>query len=58
MRLSDEIRRMLLAGMDTALMRQQAIEEGMVTMRRDGMLKVKEDIITPDEVMREAYNTG
>jgi general secretion pathway protein E len=58
MRLSDEIRRMLLAGMDTALMRQQAIEEGMVTMRRDGMLKVKDDIITPDEVMREAYNTG
>ncbi len=58
MRMSDEIRRMLLSGVDTALMRQQAIEEGMVTMRRDGMLKVKDDIITPDEVMREVYNTG
>ncbi len=58
MRMSDETRRMLLAGVDTALMRQQAIEEGMVTMRRDGMLKVKDEIITPDEVMREVYNTG
>jgi len=58
MRLSDELRRMLLSGMDTSLMRQQAIEEGMVSMRRDGMLKVKDEIITPDEVMREVYSTG
>jgi len=58
MRLSDEVRRMLLSGMDTSLMRQQAIEEGMVSMRRDGMLKVKDEIITPDEVMREVYSTG
>lgn len=58
MRMSDEIRRLLLSGADTAVMSEQARNEGMITMRRDGMLKVKEGITTPDEVMREAYTTG
>jgi general secretion pathway protein E len=58
MRMSDEIRRLLLSGADTSLMSVQARQDGLVTMRRDGMLKVKDDITTPDEVMREVFTAG
>ncbi len=58
LRMSDEIRRMLLSGAGTAVISEQARHEGMVTMRRDGMLKVKDEITTPDEVLREVFTTG
>ena len=34
-------------------LKQQAIDEGMVTLRQDGMLKVKRGITTLDEVLKE-----
>jgi len=36
--------------------RAQAIKEGMVTMMKDGMRKVKEGLTTPSEVLRNAYS--
>jgi general secretion pathway protein E len=54
--MSDTIRRMLIKGLGSADIRDQAIKEGMVTMIHDGMSKVKEGITTPSEVLRSAYS--
>jgi len=53
--LSDEIRMQILKGTSTAEVRQQAIKDGMISLIKDGMLKVKADITTPAEVLRNAY---
>ena len=54
--MSDEIRAMLLNNTTAAELRTQAIKEGMVSLMKDGMLKVKADITTPAEVLRNAYS--
>lgn len=54
--LDDDIRRLLLKGAGTAEIRAEALRKGMVTMRRDGMIKVREGITTPYEVMRNIYS--
>jgi general secretion pathway protein E len=54
--ISDEIRMMLLNGTNTTGLRNQAIKEGMVPLVNDGMLKVKDHITTPVEVLRNAYS--
>jgi len=56
--LSEEIRRLLLAGASSAQLMAQAQKEGMATMWRDGMLKVKAGITTPDEVLRNVFSIG
>ena len=53
---SDEIKRLLLTGAGTAELRAKAIQEGMVPMRHDGMLKVKAGITTPDEILRNVFS--
>ena len=53
--LSDNIRMQILKGASTAEVRGQAIEERMVPLLKDGMLKVKAGITTPSEVLRNAY---
>ena len=53
--LSEPIRRLLMDGASADEIREQAIREGMITMRRDGMIKVREGITTPREVMRNVY---
>ena len=55
---NEEIRRMLLAGASVSEIKAQAIREGMVTLRRDGMLKVKEGTTTPYEVLRNVFSIG
>ncbi|MFC1966516.1 GspE/PulE family protein [Chloroflexota bacterium] len=55
MSISDEIRTMLLNGASAIELRTRAIEEGMIPLIKDGMLKVKADITTPAEVLRNAY---
>ncbi len=54
--LNDDIRRLLLAGASAAAIREQAIADGMVPMRRDGMLKAKQGIVTPAEILRSVYS--
>ncbi len=53
--LSDNIRMQILNRASTSEVRQLAIEEGMVPLGKDGMLKVKAGITTPSEVLRNAY---
>ncbi|MBA7710118.1 putative type II secretion system protein HxcR [subsurface metagenome] len=56
--MSEEIRRMLLAGANSDEIRSQAKKEGMVSMWRDGMLKAKTGITTPCEVLRNVFSIG
>lgn len=56
--LSDEIRRLLSTGASAAQIRAQANEEGMISMRHDGMLKVKAGITTPSEILRSVFSLG
>ncbi|APV44628.1 general secretion pathway protein E [Dehalogenimonas formicexedens] len=53
---SETLKRMMLDGASAVDMRAQSIREGMVTMMKDGMLKVREGITTPSEVLKNAYS--
>jgi general secretion pathway protein E len=53
---SETLKRMLLEGASSADIHHQSIKEGMITMMKDGMLKVKRGITTPSEVLRNAYS--
>ena len=39
--MSPTLRRMVLQGASTADLQRQAVEEGMLTLRMDGMLKIR-----------------
>jgi general secretion pathway protein E len=52
---SDEFKSLLIKGATSAELRDQAIKEGMVTLAKDGMFKVREQMTTPSEVLRNAY---
>ena len=54
----DTIRQLLLQGASTTEMKAEAVRHGMTPMRKDGMLKVKQGITTPSEVMRNVYTLG
>ncbi len=51
----DNIKSLLLKEASASELRAQAIKDGMVTLVKDGMKKVKKNITTPAEVMRNAY---
>ena len=53
MRISRTLRRMVLQAASADDLKTQAIEEGMLTLRDDGLLKVKRGITTLDEVLKE-----
>ena len=55
LRMSDSIRTMVVGGANSNEIRTTAINEGMVFLLKDGMLKVKAGITTPAEVLRSAY---
>jgi len=54
--ITEEIRKLILAGASTDELINQAIKEGMMTMRHDGMIKVKQGITTPYEVTRNVFS--
>ena len=54
--MSGEIRRMVLNNADASDIKAQALHEQMVTMKRDGMLKVKEGITSVSEVLRSVFS--
>jgi len=57
--MSEEIRRMLLlSNVSVADVKAEALRQGMVTMKRDGMLKVKEGITSVGEVLRSVFSIG
>jgi type II secretory ATPase GspE/PulE/Tfp pilus assembly ATPase PilB-like protein len=56
LKISDEIRMMLLKGTTASELRNQAMHEGMIPLIKDGMLKVKSNLTTPTEVLRNAFS--
>jgi type IV pilus assembly protein PilB len=54
--LNDDIRRLIATGANASALREQAVADGMVTMRRDGMAKAKQGIVTPAEIIRCVYS--
>jgi type IV pilus assembly protein PilB len=53
MAMSPELRRMILRGASVAELRDQAVAEGMLTLRMDGIVKVKKGVTTLEEVVKE-----
>jgi type IV pilus assembly protein PilB len=53
MSMSSNLRRLVLKGGSTEELREQAVKDGMLTLRMDGMLKVKRGITSLEEVVKE-----
>jgi type IV pilus assembly protein PilB len=53
MSLSPEVRRMILRGSSVAEIRDQAVVDGMLTLRMDGMKKIERGVTTLEEVVKE-----
>jgi type IV pilus assembly protein PilB len=53
MPVTPEIRELILDRASTAELRQKAVEQGMLTLRQDGLLKIQKGITTVEEVLRE-----
>jgi type IV pilus assembly protein PilB len=53
MAMSPELRRIVLRGGSVAEIRDQAVSEGMLTLRMDGMKKVERGVTTLEEVIKE-----
>jgi general secretion pathway protein E len=55
--MNDAIGTMVCSHASSSAIRQQALQDGMVSMMNDGMRKVKANITTPYEILRTAYTT-
>ena len=53
MALSPALRRMILQGASTADLQDTAVEEGMLTLRMDGIMKLRKGVTTLEEVVKE-----
>ena len=53
MEITDELRELILVGASSLELRRKAVEEGMITLRGSGLLKVKQGMTTLEEVVRE-----
>jgi general secretion pathway protein E len=56
LQMTDNIRKMVVNSANSSEIRTKAISEGMVSLLKDGMLKVQAGITTPSEVLRSAYS--
>ena len=56
LQMTDSIRTMVVNSANSSEIRTKAISEGMVSLLKDGMLKVQAGITTPSEVLRSAYS--
>jgi type IV pilus assembly protein PilB len=53
MALTPELRRMILRGASAAELQEQAVKEDMLTLRMDGMQKIRKGVTTLEEVVKE-----
>ena len=51
--LTEEVRQLVLEGASSIELKHKAVEEGMLTLRRSGLQKVRDGVTTMDEVVRE-----
>jgi type IV pilus assembly protein PilB len=56
MEVDDEIRELILVGASAVELKKKAIERGMITLRRSGLVKVMEGVTTLEEVARETVH--
>ncbi|MEW6034582.1 MAG: GspE/PulE family protein [Chloroflexota bacterium] len=56
--MSEAIRRLVLSNAGSDAIRAQAQKEGMLSLWHDGMLKVKQGITTPHEIIRNVFSIG
>ncbi len=56
--MSEQVRGLLSKQAPTSEIKSQAIRDGMITMRRDGMLKSRDGLTTPSEVIRNVFLIG
>ncbi len=54
MKVTDDIRELVLSGASAVELRRKAIEEGMITLRQSGLQKIRDGITTIEEVVRES----
>jgi type IV pilus assembly protein PilB len=54
--ISEDIREMIIKSKDENTIRQKALLEGMLTLKQDGLQKVKQGITTLEEVLSVAIN--
>src|SRR5262249_24413492 len=50
---TDELRELILVGGWALELKKKAIENGMITLRRSGLIKIREGLTTLEEVIRE-----
>ena len=51
--INDELRELILVGASALELKKKAIENGMITLRRSGLIKVRDGVTTLEEVVRE-----
>ena len=56
MEIDDEVRELILVGASAVELKKKAIERGMITLRRSGLVKVMEGATTLEEVARETVH--
>jgi len=56
MEIDDEIRELILVGASATELKKKAIERGMITLRRSGLIKVMGGVTTLEEVARETVH--
>jgi type IV pilus assembly protein PilB len=56
MEVDDEIRELILIGASAVELKKKAMERGMITLRRSGLIKIKEGMTTLEEVARETIH--
>ena len=54
MEINDELRELILVGASALELKKKAIERGMITLRRSGLIKVAAGQTTLEEVLRVA----
>jgi type IV pilus assembly protein PilB len=53
MEIKDDIKKMILSKAQASEIKKKAIEQGMITLRQSGLIKIKEGITSIEEVLRE-----
>jgi len=53
MEISDEIREMILCGASSLELKSKSLEQGMISLRKSGLRKIRDGLTTVEEVVRE-----
>jgi type IV pilus assembly protein PilB len=53
MEINDDLRELILVGASALELKKKALESGMITLRRSGLIKIAAGATTMEEVIRE-----